>query len=100
MERRTIEGFPDYAIDSTGAVWRISPAAPAVEARYGPAPRKLSVVLCRGGYNRKYHPAVTLTRQRVPGQKALASTKRTIAQLMRDAWPGVEYANPKTDNRP
>lgn len=83
-EMRPIKGFPDYAITRTGEVYRITPH-PASDARKGPTPRRIAVVMCGNGKQAKLHPCVTLCNSaRNPG-----GHKRSIAQLMRDVWPEV-----------
>lgn len=82
-ERRTVADFPDYSIDAVGTVWRMTPTQlPRFHARYGPVPRKLSVIMvgCKGRRN----PAVKLN-------SPTTRTNKTLATLMRQAWPEVDW---------
>lgn len=84
MERRTIPHFPDYAIDATGAVWRMTPSTAQVDARRGETPRTLRPAM-RGGWAQHRQPSVTLI---APDRK---HKQRLVGRLMRELWPEVEF---------
>lgn len=91
FDARLIPFFPDYAIDQTGTVYRVTPTIPQVTARLGPTPRPITVVWCGTGTSPKRYASVTLVPRRVPGMKAAVAVKRSVAQLMRDVWPEIEF---------
>lgn len=82
--RRPIPNFPDYAIDNTGVVWRMTPSVPQVEARCGPAPRALRAVNVTNGRSARKHACVRLYEP-----NARRACMRSVAKLMRDIWPEV-----------
>lgn len=74
-----IPGFSDYAIEPDGTVWRITPTQ--CDVRWGPVPRRMSVVMV-GAAGRRC-PAVTVT----PSGSSATPTKKTVLSLLKLAYP-------------
>lgn len=74
-DARPIPGFPKYAIEADGTVWRVTPSQ--LDRRFGPVPRRVKPLMM--GDPGRRQPAVKL-------YSCGVAFSRTIRSLVRQVW--------------
>lgn len=81
---RPIKGFPGYAIERDGTVWRTDPTM--LDSRWGDVPRKIEVVWVGSKGYRKAGVGLYRNERDVPNAKRRA-VKKTVLSLLKVAYP-------------